>query len=68
MKTIGIVFLVLGIISFLGCVLGGISVFGPCFWIALGALLTYKGKEREERKKKEMKSDEDCDNDITINK
>lgn len=68
MKITGIVFLVLGIVSFLGCVLVGTSVFGPCFWIALGALLIYKGKEGEERKKKEMKSDEDCDNDITINK
>lgn len=62
MKTTGIVFLVLGIISFLGGVLGGTGVFGPCFWIALGALLIYKGKERDEQKKKGKKSGEDCEN------
>ena len=62
MKTTGIVFSVLGIISFIGCLTAGRSVFGPCFWIAIGALLTYKGKEREERKKKEMKSDEELYN------
>ncbi|MCQ2343698.1 MAG: hypothetical protein MJ002_02100 [Paludibacteraceae bacterium] len=64
MKTTGIVFLVLGIVSFLGCVLGGSSVVGPCFWIALGALLIYRSKEREERKKKEMRSDDENHRDI----
>ena len=33
--------------SFLGAAIGSSSVFGPCFWIALGAFLIYRGKEKE---------------------
>ena len=47
MKTAGWIFLILGIVSFLGAAIGSSSVFGPCFWIALGAFLIYRGKEKE---------------------
>lgn len=50
MKTTGKVFLVLGILAFLGAALGGNSVFGPCFFIALGAFLLHKGHENEHNK------------------
>lgn len=50
MKTTGKVFLILGILSFLGAALGGHSVFGPCFFIALGAFLIHRANENEENK------------------
>ncbi|MBQ7773668.1 MAG: hypothetical protein IJ383_06345 [Bacteroidales bacterium] len=53
MKTAGWIFLILGIVSFLGAAIGSSSVFGPCFWIALGAFLIYRGKEKEKEKAKE---------------
>lgn len=48
MRILGIVFLVIGILSFLGAVLGGSSVFGPCFCIALGAFLIHRAHENEQ--------------------
>ena len=55
MKTAGWIFLILGIVSFLGAAIGSSSVFGPCFWIALGAFLIYRGEEKakENQDKKE---------------
>lgn len=50
MKTTGKVFLVLGILAFLGAALGGNSVFGPCFFIALGAYLIHRANEKEKNK------------------
>lgn len=50
MKTTGKVFLILGILSFFGAALGGNSVFGPCFFIALGAFLIHRANEKEENK------------------
>ena len=50
MKTAGWIFLILGIVSFLGAAIGSSSVVGPCFWIALGAFLIYKGDEKEKEK------------------
>ena len=50
MKTAGWIFLILGIVSFLGAAIGSSSVVGPCFWIALGAFLIYKGNEKEKEK------------------
>ena len=50
MKTAGWIFLILGIVSFLGAAIGSSSVFGPCFWVALGAFLIYRGKEKAKEK------------------
>ena len=41
MKKVGIVFLVIGLLSFIGAMIGGHSVFGPLFWLALGFVLIY---------------------------
>lgn len=55
MKTTGWVILVLGTLSFLGCLMAGNSPMGPTFWIALGAFLVHradqKKKEKEEKDK-----------------
>ena len=45
MKITGWVILVLGILSFTGAALASHSVFGPTFFIALGAFLIYKSEE-----------------------
>lgn len=50
MKTTGKVFLILGVLSFLGAALGGNSVFGPCFFIALGAFLIHRANEKDQSK------------------
>lgn len=47
MKTFGWICLILGGLSFIGAGLAGNSVFGPCFWIALGITLIYFAKEKE---------------------
>lgn len=56
MKTAGWIFLVLGILSFLGAAIGSSSVVGPCFWIALGAFLIYRGKAKEKEKQSAAES------------
>lgn len=57
MKTAGWIILVIGILAFFGAALKGNSVFGPCFWIALGGYLLYRAnnKENEEEKTKQTK-------------
>lgn len=44
MKITGYIFLILGVLSFIGAASYGNSVVGPCFWIALGAYLIHKAK------------------------
>lgn len=46
MKKAGYVCIVFGSISLLGCILGGTSVFGPLFWIAVGIALIHKAKSK----------------------
>lgn len=46
MKTTGWIFLVFGALSFLGAATKGNSVFGPLFWIALGAYLIYRANNK----------------------
>lgn len=46
MKVIGWIILVLGVLSFTGAAIASHSVFGPCFFIALGALLIHKSNEK----------------------
>lgn len=48
MKITGYIFLIIGVLSFIGATLYGNSVFGPCFWIALGAYLIHKAKRKTE--------------------
>ena len=67
MKTAGKVFLTLGILSFLGAVLGGSSVFGPCFFIALGAFLMYRANEKEEDQAKDVTNIKSIKN-VTVGK
>lgn len=53
MKIVGWICLLFGGLSFFGAALKGHSVFGPLFWIGLGAFLLYrvnnKAKESEKR-------------------
>ncbi len=55
MKIAGIVILVFGSLSFLGCLIGGNSVFGPLFWIGLGAYLIHRAAQK---KKEQAEKDE----------
>lgn len=48
MKTAGKIILAFAILSFFGAAMKGHSVFGPCFWIAVGAFLLYRGSNKEE--------------------
>ncbi len=59
MRTAGWICLVIGVLSFFGASLKGNSVFGPLFWISLGAFLLYRVNNKEdEREKKHTKLDQ----------
>lgn len=47
MKVAGWIILILGILSFTGAAIASHSVFGPCFFIALGAFLIHKSNNKE---------------------
>ena len=47
MKVIGWIILVFGILSFTGAAIASHSVFGPCFFIALGTFLIHKSNNKE---------------------
>ena len=47
MKVIGWSILVFGILSFTGAAIASHSVFGPCFFISLGAFLIHKSNNKE---------------------
>lgn len=54
MKTLGLIFVILGGLSFLGCLYGGNSSIGPLFFIGLGAYLIHRANEKiKEKKEKE---------------
>ena len=56
MRTAGWICLIIGVLSFFGAALKGNSVFGPLFWIGLGAFLLYRVNNKEdEREKKPIK-------------
>lgn len=46
MKIAGWICLILGLLSFIGAASKGNSVFGPCFFIALGSFLIYRVNNR----------------------
>jgi hypothetical protein len=51
MKTTGWIFIVIGVLAFLGAASKGHSVFGPLFWIGIGIVLLYLKREKEENNK-----------------
>lgn len=53
MKTVGWIFIVIGVLAFLGAASKGHSVFGPLFWIGLGGALIYLKREKEDNNKKD---------------
>lgn len=64
MKTTGIVILILGLISLLGCIIGGDSVLDPLFWVGLGIFLIHRANQKkQEKKEKEEWSYKDERND-----
>ena len=52
MKTAGWIFIVIGVLAFLGAASKGHSVFGPLFWIGIGGVLIYLKREKEETNEK----------------
>lgn len=48
MKIAGYIFAVIGGLALIGGLAAGHSVFGPLFWLALGIVLIYFGKKKEE--------------------
>lgn len=55
MKKAGWIVLILGCLSFLGCISAGSNPIGPTFWIALGIYLLYRAKQKEQKKDDEKK-------------
>ncbi|MDE6522281.1 MAG: hypothetical protein K2L17_05640 [Muribaculaceae bacterium] len=55
MKTLGGIILFIGFFAFFGAVLKGNSVFGPCFWMALGIYLLYRANNKEEKEETSSK-------------
>ena len=51
MKTAGIVIIVLGSLSLLGCLIGGNNTIGPLFWIGLGIFLIHRANQKKQEKK-----------------
>ena len=48
MKIAGYIFAAIGGLALIGGLAAGHSVFGPLFWLALGIVLIYFGKKKEE--------------------
>ena len=46
MKTAGWIFIVIGVLAFLGAASKDHSVFGPLFWIGIGSVLIYLKREK----------------------
>lgn len=57
MKIAGWIILVLGSLSFLGCILGGSNPMGPTFWIALGIFLLHRANQKKKEKEEKDKWD-----------
>lgn len=49
MRTAGWICLIIGVLSFFGAAFKGNSVFGPLFWISLGAFLLYIASNKEQK-------------------
>lgn len=57
MKIAGWIILVLGTLSFIGCIIGGSNPIGPTFWIALGIFLLYRANQKKKEKEEKDKWD-----------
>lgn len=55
MKIAGIIITVLGSLSLLGSIIGGISSFGPLFWLGLGIFLIHRANQKKEEKENKEK-------------
>lgn len=53
MKTTGWIFTIIGVLAFFGAAFKGHSVFGPCFFLALGVYLINKASSKEQDKTKD---------------
>lgn len=63
MKIAGWIFLVIGVLSFIGAASKGHSVFGPCFWVALGGYLLYRASKKEDEEEVFVTSEDVSDED-----
>ena len=54
MKTIGWILLVIGVLSLIGAASAGDSVFGPLFFVSIGAYLLYRANNKDEEPKKSI--------------
>lgn len=50
MKITGWIFTIIGIFSFLGCLLKGNGLTGPFFWLGLGVYLIHRSNQKEKEK------------------
>lgn len=50
MRTAGIVIILLGGLSLLGCLIGGRNTVGPLFWIGLGIFLIHLANQKKQEK------------------
>lgn len=67
MRTAGWICLVIGVLSFFGAALKGNSVFGPLFWIGLGAFLLYRVNNKDDEcEKKPTKLDQQSKEDTQV--
>jgi hypothetical protein len=57
MKIAGCIFAAIGGLALIGGLAAGHSVFGPLFWLALGIVLIYFGKKKEEKQEPEEKNE-----------
>lgn len=55
MKITGWIILVFGLLSLLGCIIGGSNPMGPTFWIALGIFLLYRANQKKKEKEEKDK-------------
>lgn len=58
MKTAGYIYLILGILSFIGAMTAGNSIFGPCSFIAIGFALIYSANEKDKKESSQTKKEE----------
>lgn len=65
MKTAGYIIASFGGLAFIGALLAGNSVFGPLFWLALGFVLVYFGKKKEEEKQAAPKENSEVKTTLT---
>lgn len=63
MKIAGYVFAAIGGLALIGGLAAGHSVFGPLFWLALGIVLIYFGKKKEETHETQEPAEENEKND-----